>query len=218
MLKNVLRLSVLLILLVVFGCKTGEVVAVSPKNFSNESTPAGTAQVAKLVPGDSIELSVEVDGRMEVAMHLAEINHLGFVTLPLVGDLHIGGLTLGGSRDVIAKAYGAYFVNPPVVMISRMEDSVQGEWGFVTVTGRVNTPGRVKVESAKGIKLTSAIQQAGGFSGSAKKNAIRVTRTDADGRRIQVEVDYDQIGQKGNLDADIDLKDGDVIYVPQRIW
>lgn len=218
MLKSLFHMSALFFLLVLCGCKTGEAVAVSPEDFSGEALPPEATKVAKLVPGDSIELSVEVDGRMEVAMHLAEINHLGFVTLPLVGDVRIGGLTLGGARDVIAKSYGAYFVNTPVVMISRMEDSVQGEWGFVVITGRVNTPGRVKIESAKGIKLTSAIQKAGGFAGSAKKSAIRVTRTDTDGRRIQVEVDYDQIGQAGNLDADIDLKDGDVIYVPQRIW
>ncbi len=200
------------------GCTSSGSLTVSPKEFVQDVQGANGGQVAGLVSGDAIELSVEVDGRMEVIAHRAGINPSGMVTLPLVGDVRIGGMTVGAARDLIAKTYGRYFVNPPVIMLSRVEDSVQGEWGFVTVTGQVGQPGRVKVESASGIKLTSAIQEAGGFADSAKKNDIRVSRKGSDGRKIQVKVDYEEIGQKGNVEADIDLKDGDVVYVPQRIF
>lgn len=218
MAKHLLFLLSCLCLIALPGCKTGDVMTVSPSDLSAVEAVADDIPTSQLIGGNSIELSVEVAGRMEIAMHRASINQQGVVTLPLVGDVHIGGMTLSEARQVIYTTYGAYFVTPPVIMISRVDDAVQGKWGFVTMTGRVSQPGRVKIESANGIKLTSAIQKAGGFSGSAKKSGIRVSRIDSSGKKIQVKVDYDDIGQKGNIDADIDLKDGDIVYVPQRIF
>ncbi|VGO14795.1 hypothetical protein PDESU_03364 [Pontiella desulfatans] len=211
--------SVLLfgVLVLLNGCSATGAKTVSAEEFS-EKVDDGKAKVAALVAGDGIELSVEVDGRMEVAAHRATINHAGMVTLPLVGDVKIGGMTLAHARSAIYETYGAYFVNSPVIMINRVDDAAEGEWGFITVTGRVSQPGRIKIPSAKGMKLTAVIQEAGGFEASAKKSDIRVSRTSKDGRKIQVTVDYDEIGQEGNLQADIDLKDGDIVYVPERIF
>jgi polysaccharide biosynthesis/export protein len=219
MLRNIV-LSLLLLGIPVFliGCTSVGTTTVSTKDFVQKAADDDAAKIAELVAGDAIELSVEVDGRMEVSAHRAGINHFGMATLPLVGDVRIGGLTLGDARSVIAETYGAYFVNPPVIMISRLEDSAEGEWGHVTVTGRVGQPGRVKILSSKGIKLTAAIQESGGFGGSAKKNDIRISRTEKDGRRLRVSVDYNDIGQDGNVDADLDLVDGDIVYVPERIF
>ncbi|MDH3981378.1 MAG: SLBB domain-containing protein [Kiritimatiellaceae bacterium] len=188
-----------------------------PEDFVRKPVAEKT-KIVNLAPGDSIELSVEVDGRMEVSGHRAELNYTGIVTLPLVGDVKIGNMTLSKARGAIAKTYGVYFVNTPVIMISRVDDAAVGEWGFVTVTGRVSKPGRVKIPSAKGLKLTAVIQEAGGFSASAKKSAIRISRTDKNGRKIQVEVDFGEIGRNGNLKADIDLMDGDSVYIPERIF
>ena len=175
-------------------------------------------QVAKLSPGDTFELSVEVDGSMEIAMHRAIINAQGVATLPLIGDVRIGGLTLDEARSLIAKAYGVYYVNPPVIMINLATGQGDSEWGFVTVTGRVEQPGRVQIQSPKGMKLTEVIQRAGGFATSAKKNEILISRTNKDGTKIQISVDYNEIGQQGNMEADIDLLNGDIVYVPERIF
>jgi polysaccharide export outer membrane protein len=214
------RLSVLFLgfLVLLMGCTTTDTTTVTAKDFTNVVKDEGGTKIAELVPGDSIEVSVEVDGRMEVVAHRGGINHLGMVTLPLVGDVKVAGLTLENARGVIARTYGAYFVSPPVIMISRLDDAVEGEWGFVTVTGRVGQPGRIRIPSAKGIRLTSAIQQAGGFGPSAKLSEIQITRTEQDGHKIRVTINYSDIGQDGNADADVSLLDGDIIYVPQRIF
>jgi len=178
----------------------------------------GSSQARDLIPGDGVEVSVEVDGRMEVSLHRAELNHQGMVTLPLVGDVKIGGMKLAAARDIIAKTYGAYYVNPPVVMLALMDGDIVGEWGFVTVLGRVNKPGRVPLQSQDGINLSAAVQLADGFSTSAKTSDIRISRTDEMGMKTRVSVDFKQIGQAGNADADIMLIDGDIIYVPERIF
>ncbi len=188
-------------------------------DFQPQPNVAEKISSQALQPGDAIEISVEVDGKMEVSMHRATLNAFGNVTLPLVGDVRVGGLKPDQARSVIAGAYGSYYVNPPVIMLTKIENPAEeGEWGYVTVTGKVGRPGRVKITSSKGIKLTQLIQEAGGFSGSAKQTEIRITRISNDGSKKRITVDYTEIGQEGNVEADVSLIDGDIVYIPERIF
>ena len=200
----------------VAGCATMESGSSATSRFALGNK--GTSQARPLTSGDEIEVSVEVDGIMEVSLHRAEISHQGMVTLPLVGDVKVGGLKLAAARDVIVKTYGAYYVNLPVVMLALADGGAIGEWGSVTVLGRVSKPGRVPLQSQEGINLSAAVQMAGGFAPSAKTSEIRITRTDELGMRTQVTVDFKQIGQKGNANADIMLIEDDIVYVPERIF
>ena len=186
-----------------FGCATTDTTKVSTDGFQ-KSAKTGDVQAKDLLAGNQVEVSVEVDGTMEVSVHRAELTHQGLVTLPLVGDVKIGGMKLAAARDVIAKTYGAYYVHPPVVMLAMVDEDVSGEWGFITVLGRgVSKPGQVPLQSQKGMNLSSAIQLAGGFAPSAKQSDVQVTRIDADGKKLRVSIDFRQIGQAGNADADI---------------
>ena len=212
--RMIQRIALLAIALVLHsGCTT-------PGTTSEflQGKPDQPVTANELAAGDAIEVSVEVDGRMEVLLHRAQINPQGRVTLPLVGDVEISGCTLNTARNIIAKTYGAYYVNPPVVMLSLQVDPGDGEWGAVTVTGRVAQPGRVPLRSQRGMNLTEAIQLAGGFATSAKKSDIQVSRVNKDGKKSKVSVDFEEIGKKGNAEADIKLIDGDIVYVPERIF
>lgn len=212
-----IRLGVLLagVGVLVSGCNTTD--TESPRGFSTTGKGFGSS-ARSLEPGDSIEVSIEVDGRMEVTSHRAELSNQGFVTLPLVGDVKVGGMKLTSARKTIANSYSAYYVNPPVVMLAYVGDDVGGEWGYVTVLGRVSKPGQVAITSKNGINLSAAIQLAGGFAPSAKQSDVKVTRTDKNGRKMKVSVDFEQIGQSGNAEADILLIEGDIVYVPERIF
>ncbi len=199
------------------GCVSTDTTSVSAQDFALgmlDDIPEATA----LASGDRIEVSVEVDGAMEVSLHRAELSYEGIVTLPLVGDVNIKDLKLDEARAVITKTYGAYYVNPPVVMVARLDEGEAGEWGNVTVLGRVNQPGLVALTSHRGINLSAAVQAAGGFSSSAKTSGIRISRTDEDGKKLQVLVNFEQIGMAGNAEADLLLMAGDIIYVPERIF
>lgn len=199
------------------GCTTTDS-TVTTTEFLN-STEVAPQQLSELSSGDTIELSVEVEGTMEVVSYRVSLSHEGIATLPLVGDVMLGGCTFGKAQEVIAKTYGAYYVQPPVIMLSLVTDGTDaGAFGSVTVMGKVGRPGRIALRNANGMNLTEAIQEAGGFSASAKRGEIRVTRTDKDGEKLQVFVDYDDIGAGGDASADIKLISGDIIYVPERIW
>ncbi len=217
--KKIVRLISVLVIpfMLQTGCVTSGGASTSTQEFS-KNKPTKASLPSELAVGNTVELSVEVDGNMEVLSHRAQINQQGMVTLPLVGDVKISGYTLSKARSTIAKTYGAYYVNPPVIMLSLQVDPEDGEWGAVIVMGRVIQPGRVPLRSQNGMNLTEAIQAAGGFAPSANKSKIRVSRTDKDGKKLKVYVDFEEIGQKGDMDSDIKLIDGDIIYVPQRIF
>ncbi|MDZ8117759.1 polysaccharide biosynthesis/export family protein [Pontiella agarivorans] len=210
--------AVLLTACMLSGCVSPDTKEVSAKDFKPVPGSAGSEQIPDLVAGDALEISVEVDGNMEVAAYQTEISSTGRVTLPLVGDVAISGLSVEEARSGITAAYGKYFVSRPVIIINRVNDLASTEWGFVTVTGAVAQPGRVSIPSAQGIKLTAVISRSGGFAPSAKKSDIRITRKVEDGRKIRVTINYNDIGQDGDADSDISLFQGDIVYVPQRIF
>ncbi len=217
--KKIVRLIPIFVisLMVQTGCVSSGETSSLTQDFA-KNRPDQASSFSELATGDTVELSVEVDGHMEVLSHRAQINQQGVVTLPLVGDVEIRGHTLNKARGIISKTYGAYYVNPPVIMLSLQVDPGDGEWGSVTVMGRVGRPGRVPLRSQNGMNLTEAIQEAGGFASSANKSKIRVSRTDEDGKKLKVSIDYDEIGQGGNVEADIKLIAGDIVYVPERIF
>ncbi len=219
MLRTIFRLSLInLFLWVLTGCNTTNSSTVSTQDFKNTTTANDGSQLTPLIAGNTIEVSVEVDGRMEVSRHRAGLSYQGNVTLPLVGDVKVGGLTLKQARECIAETYGAYYVSTPVIMLSMLGGSEEGEWGYVTVMGRVRTPGTVPLRDVDGMKLTQAIQSSGGFAASAKQTEIRITRIDNSGKKIQVYVNFEAIGQAGHAESDVNLIDGDIVYVPERIF
>ena len=205
-----------LLVFVFSGCTTGND-SLSAQDFTKNDQKESQGG-SKLKEGDSIEISVEVDGNMEVSLHRAKLNYYGVATLPLIGDVAVVGLQLGQARQKIAKQYGEFYVTQPVIMISVVDDETANSRGYVTVLGRVTKPGRVPLASQDGMTLSEAIQLAGGFSSSAKKTEIRVSRVNSSGKKIQVSIDFLKIGKQGDVDADIALVDGDIIYVPERMF
>jgi len=209
---------ILLFSIVICGCQTTGVTTMDAKDFRETSSGSGISSAAELAPGDKIEISVEVDGRLEVTAWQAKVSNLGAVTLPLLDDVYVGGLDLNVARSVIARKYADYYVSPPVIIISRLSEKNVSEWGQVSILGRVENPGPVPLPSSSGIKLSAAIQAAGGFAPSAKSSEIQITRIDKRGRKLRVVVDFNAIGASGDADADIRLMDGDIVNVPERIW
>ncbi len=209
---------ILLFVIAMNGCESTSTTTVDAQGFSQLAAGEDAAEVSRLTVGDALEVSVEVDGRMEYSAHRAIINHLGFVTLPLVGDVGVGGLKLDAARSVITKRYSSYYVSRPVVMVSLIGTGGESEWGQVSVMGRVRNPGPVQLESGPEIRLSAAIRAAGGFAPSAKTSEIQVTRINASGQKVRVKVDFGTIGKSGNADDDLTLKEGDIVFVPERVF
>jgi len=85
--------------------------------------------------------------------------------------------------------------------------------GEVRLTGPVDMPGDEVLTVGK------AILRAGGFTTYSDKRHVKVTRK-GDGASAKTQtlvVDVADILEKGNIDKDLTVETGDVIFVPSRL-
>lgn len=207
---------------IIGGCRGSKAVAPPPNNGSPLQPKIAAEKggyIPKFKPGFSLKLVVTVSGKREVEEPNLRISDSGVVTLPLIGQVKIADLSLDEARNTLAARYREFFVRPEIQVDFGPGDSNSdiSPWGHVIVLGRVRHPGRIKIPPTQDLTVSSAIQQAGGFDTSAKENAIRITRKDAQGKNVQLEVNLHNLGAKGNLREDPVLQPGDVVYVPESV-
>ena len=167
-----------------------------------------------------ISMSVLVAGKKELDEPAKRISEGGTIVLPLLGELEIADKNLEELQADLTKAYRKFFVDPQVILDFARDAGTEGSspWGFVTVLGRVKTPGRVPVPATRDMTVSSAIQKAGGFAPSAKDSAILVTRSLANGQTESRTINLRAVGTAGRLEDDIVLDANDVVYVPEALF
>jgi polysaccharide export outer membrane protein len=88
----------------------------------------------------------------------------------------------------------------------------------VKVLGQVDKAGPVDIPTDRPLKILDAIALAGGFTRLADRRHITLTRLGADGKTITSEINVDDILQSRNPeDSALILRQGDVIFVPERV-
>jgi protein involved in polysaccharide export with SLBB domain len=131
------------------------------------SAPAGYI----LSPNDAV--AVEVFGEEDLRTN-GRINPEGNLSVPLLGSVHVAGLTLTQAASKLTELYGRdYLVNPRVnVMLL----------GYAkrrfSVLGQVNRPGSYEMPdgSPNGIDILEAIAIAGGYTRIAAPERVTVRR------------------------------------------
>jgi protein involved in polysaccharide export with SLBB domain len=188
-----------------------------------EIVASGTADpgALRLRPGLMINVLVTVAGEREFEDLDKRINNEGNVALTLLGNVHVSGMTLSELSKDLEEKYQTYIRQPHVEVTFSYDEEEEGRgttspWGSVTVMGRVKKSGRVNIPPTQDLTLSRAVQEAGGFDTSAKVKGIRVTRKRDDGSVEKLRVDLQAVAVKG--EEDLKLKDGDVIYVPERLF
>jgi polysaccharide export outer membrane protein len=129
----------------------------------------------------------------------------GYITLPLIHEVQVVGLTTGQLRTIVEEKYRE-FVTSPFVSI-RVEGITSSE---VFLVGQVNRPGAYPLNGNE--TLLQILTRAGGLTVFADRDDLRVVRREGDKLREYV-VDYDAI-IKGDLKQDILLRPGDRVIVP----
>ncbi len=170
----------------------------------------------KVRPGVAIAISVTATGTQGTEAKQYFVDADGCITMSLVGQIKCEGLTLVELQQKVEKAYKEYFVEPhaTATFIYRSGENMVSPWGTVTVLGEVGRPGPVDVPATMDLRLTRALQLAGGANPIADKRRVLVTRCDKDGKQTKTRVDVVAIGEEGRPDKDMMLKAGDVVWVP----
>lgn len=130
------------------------------------------------------------------------VSESGMISLPLLGKVHVLGLTLSEVELNITNKLTEY-VKDPVVSVKLMNFEV-------TVLGEVIDPGIVKVSNAQA-NLIEVLGMAGDITLNGVREDIIVIRLE-DGKRQEFHLD---ITQKGIFDQEgFYLHQNDIVYVP----
>jgi polysaccharide export outer membrane protein len=175
--------------------------------------------IPMLRPGLSFQVEVLVAGETEIGPLVKRVAENGSVSLPLVGNVDVAGFSLEQIRNRLTQEYSEYLRSPQINLEFVMDDDKEAvsPYGYVTVMGRVKTPGWINIPPTRDLTVSRAIQLAGGFDTSAKETAIRITRRNGEERET-IEIDLRAIGEGRHANEDIRLQPGDVVYVPEQIF
>lgn len=161
----------------------------------------------RLGDGDNIRITVFQNPDLTLETRVSET---GTITFPLIGTVKIGGLTLSGAADTIAKALQTgNFIQKPQVNVQL----VRNLGNQVSVLGQVGRPGRFPLETFS-TKLSEIIATAGGISAGGSDIAI-VTGT-RNGKPFRTEIDIVGMFVDNKLQEDMVVAGGDVIYVHRQ--
>ena len=155
-------------------------------------------------PGDRLRINVYQNPDLTLETRVTEN---GTITFPLIGEVNVGGKTVGAAELTIALALksGGFIKQPYVTVVPLEIHSNQ-----VSVLGQVRDPGRHPLETV-GTRLSEAIAIAGGISETGADVAILTGQRN--GKYVRAEIDIPAIFLDEGQQRDPLVFAGDVIYV-----
>jgi polysaccharide biosynthesis/export protein len=131
----------------------------------------------------------------------------GKVTLPLINDIELAGLTSMQIRDKLLKKYSQYYTDPKILVTVTgfhskhiyVYGEVGGRRGAIPYTGKLT--------------VSDVIGQVGGFTNRAAPDKVRVIRRDPKNPEV-FRVDLKALIYEGDITQEVRLAENDVIVIP----
>ena len=126
-------------------------------------------------------MAVEVFGEEDLRAN-GRLNPEGNLSVPLLGSIHLAGLTLTQAASKLTELYGRDYLVSPKVNVMLLGYAKRR----FSMLGQVSKPGSYEMpeSSPGGIDLLEAIAMAGGYSRIAAPERITVRRQGPGGDRI----------------------------------
>jgi len=211
------------------SCKTAEKVLYFQDVNNAESIPAEAVQALTFIPGDKLSVIVSSARSPELAQQfnlpivstqagmaskassnqvaLYIVDDKGDIDVPVIGKVHVLGLTRSQATDRIQALLRAGQLNDAVVTITAYDQ-------FVTVIGEVKSPGRINITNEH-LTLLEALGQVGDLTIQARRDRILVLRQEGDACKSY----YVDLRTKDLLNSPVyNLRQNDVVIVePNRM-
>ena len=152
-------------------------------------------------PGDTLNLIVL--GEADFTRHIV-VNPQGTVTLPLINDMKVTGMTTMQAAEEIAGQLKKFIKNPQVSVELLDAGKIQ-----VTVSGEVKNPGLVALPY--GARLIDVIMAVGGYTPTADLSEVKVSHP---GSESSATVDLSKFLLSGDSETNIMVASGDTVFVP----
>ncbi|MFZ4689203.1 MAG: SLBB domain-containing protein [Polymorphobacter sp.] len=172
------------------------------------AAPGPPQTVEAVVLGQSDQIEVVVDNYPDLKT-VTRIDADGFVVLPLVGRVRIGGLSALDAANLIETFYvNGGFIKSPRVRVETLDYQSRR----VSVLGEVNRQGLVPLDKA--YSVAEILAKVGGINADAGET-VTIIRARADGTSERLTVDIGEAGVSPNASALTPVRAGDVIMVPK---
>ena len=189
------------------GAKTSNTALLSGGPARTTSSGEGAATVAggsQFTVGVADVLHVNVWKNADLSQTVT-VGPDGFISLPLLGDVQVAGMTTNQLGILLTSRLTAYMVNPEVTV-----SVVEIHSRKVYLIGQVSKPGGFPLIGP--MTVLQLIAQAGGLSTFAKRKDIYILRI-ANGQTQKIPFNYNNaVRGKGN--ENLYLQPGDTVFVP----
>jgi polysaccharide biosynthesis/export protein len=156
-------------------------------------------------PGDEIDISVwrHEDLNMQIV-----ISPDGAISYPLVGRLHIAGMTYPDLMAMLSTRISEYYKDPQVsVNISKVSSMK------VYVLGYVRNPAILQIESE--LDVMGALTKVGWLTEDSRTNNILLIRGGLEEPELFT-IDIEQLLATGDMRQNVPLQKGDILFVPPK--
>jgi polysaccharide biosynthesis/export protein len=133
----------------------------------------------------------------------------GFVTLKEIGDIQVQGKTVPEIKEKLQQAYSKILAKPEVTVYLRDFNKP-----YFLALGQVARPGKYDLRGDT--TVAAAVAMAGGFTGEAKHSQVLVFRRVNDNWSSVTKIDLKHMLKSRTLNEDLQLRPGDMVYVPQN--
>lgn len=216
---------VVTVILMMVGCGSSKQVAYW-QNIDSISLAASKGLFdAKIMPKDELTILVQTtdpltsepfnlrstgqtSSKNQITGYL--VDNDGMINFPIVGKIHVAGLTKTECEDLIKSKIQPYLARTENPLVSVRTSSYR-----ITVIGEVNRPGVIPVSTEK-ISLVEALAEAGDMTIYGKRDNILLVREDKSGEKHKVRLNMN--------DANIInspyyyLQQNDIVYVePHKV-
>lgn len=223
--KLLLPIMVVTMILMMVGCGSSKEVAYW-QNIDSISLAASKGLYdAKIMPKDELTILVQTtdpltsepfnlrstgqtSSKNQITGYL--VDNDGMINFPIVGKIHVAGLTKTECEDLIKSKIQPYLARTENPLVSVRTSSYR-----ITVIGEVNKPGVIPVATEK-ISLVEALAEAGDMTIYGKRDNVLLVREDKSGEKHKVRLNMN--------DANIInspyyyLQQNDIVYVePHKV-
>ncbi|MDH5572700.1 MAG: polysaccharide biosynthesis/export family protein [Gammaproteobacteria bacterium] len=211
MIRVLLANSVVCFLFVLITGCASDVFISADSEILKEQNVSKTVAIYTIGVDDTMQINVWRNPELSVTV---PVRPDGKISMPLIGDVHAAGYTPEEVSAIIRKKLQNYVRDPNVSII--MTGLLSNEYlTRLRVTGAVNAS--VSLNYRQGMTVLDAVLAAGGINDFAAPNKTRLYREIAGKTRV-INIYLGDILYKGRLETNIELRPGDIITVPERIF
>ena len=172
---------------------------------ADTSTSRGISDEYVIGSGDTLQISVWKEP--EASVPSVAVRPDGKITMPLIKEVAVAGLTPRQAEAVITEGIGRFITDPNVTVVVAAINSKK-----IYLIGAVRKEGTLPY--TYGMTVMQALSEAGGLTDYAKRKKIYILRTE-NSREYRLEFNYEEVVRGERMEQNVVLLPSDTVVVPQ---